>query len=321
MTPRVPTEGAIFDRDTKKVRIDAENAELHRGEAPDTRLARVLKEIANEVQEGIVMEEDHPSRHSNKKMPMLDMNVWADDNGYIMYTHYQKPASSTKVMDASSAQSAACKKSVHVQELLRRILNTSTRLDWLAEVAPVLTEYMTRMYKAGYSEGYRKNVLAHAMRIYDKMRQEEQEGIRPLYRPKDWEAERRSIDKRKKKHNWATKGGFTAPIMVPSTPDGELAKMLRSVAEAEATEDVRFKVIETGGKTVKHQLQSSNPTATKGCTDDSCIACRHGKGRGGNCHRNNITYEVECLLCQQEEGRERSTYVGESPRNVYTRGH
>ena len=78
------------------------------------------------------------------------------------------------------------------------------------------------------------------MRIYDKMRQEEQEGIRPLYRPKDWEAERRIIDKRKKKHNWATKGGFTAPIMVPSTPDGELAKMLRSVAEAEATEDVRL---------------------------------------------------------------------------------
>ena len=86
---RVPPEGAVYDRSTKKVRVDIENAALHRGEAPDARLARVMKDIANEVQEGIIMEEDHPSKHSNNKMPVLDMNVWADDEGYILYTHYQ----------------------------------------------------------------------------------------------------------------------------------------------------------------------------------------------------------------------------------------
>ena len=31
-------------------------------------------------------------------------------------------------------------------------------------------------------------------------------------------------------------------------------------------------------------------------------------------------HQVECLLCKEEEGRERSTYVGESSRNLYTRG-
>ena len=164
-------------------------------------------------------------------------------------------------------------------------------------------------------------VTSHKKReIKQKMKQEEQEGVRPMYRPKDWEAEKRLIDKKKKKHQWATKGGYTAPIMVPSTPGGELAKMLRTIAEAEATEDVRFKVIETGGKRVKHQLQNSNPSATQGCTDESCIACRHGKGEGGNCRRNNITYEVECLLCKEQVGGERSTYVGESSCNLYTRG-
>ena len=266
------------------------------------------------------MEEDHPSKNSNNKMPILDMEVWADEEGYIKYTHYQKPVSSTKVMDADSAQSSACKRSVHVQELLRRILNTSARLEWQREVAPVLTEYMKRMYKAGYSEGYRKNILTHTLRIYDRMKNEECEGVRPLYRPKDWEMEKRIIDKKRKKNNWATKGGYTAPIMVPSTPGGELARMLREVAETESTEDVRFKIIETGGRRIKHQLQSSNPTATQGCTDSSCIACQHGKGEGGNCRINNITYEVECLLCKGQEGGERSTYVGESSRNLFTRG-
>ena len=57
---------------------------------------------------------------------------------------------------------------------------------------------------------------------------------------------------------------------------------MRTIAEAEATEDVRFKVIETGGKRVKHQLQNSNPSATQGCNDDGCIACKHGKGEGAN---------------------------------------
>ena len=132
--------------------------------------------------------------------------------------------------------------------------------------------------------------------------------------------EKRIIDKRRKKNQWATKGGYTAPIMVPSTPGGELARMLREVAETESTEDVRFKIIETCGRRIKHQLQSSNPTATQGCTDSSCIACQHGKGEGGNCRTNNITYEVECLLCKGQEGGERSTYVGESSRNLFTRG-
>ena len=208
-----------------------------------------------------------------------------------------------------------------MQELLRRILNTSARLDWQTEVAPVLTEYMARMYKAGYSEGYRKNVLSHAIRIFNKMKQEETDGVRPLYRPKDWEAERRIIDKKYKKHNWASKGGYTAPIMVPATPGSELANMLREIAEAEATEDVKFKVLETGGNRIKHQLQISNPTATPGCTDTGCIACRHGKGEGGNCRRSNITYEVECLVCKGEEGGHRSTYVGETSRNLFTRGN
>ena len=57
-------------------------------------------------------------------------------------------------MHAHSAHSAACKKSGHVQKLVRRVFNTSTKLDWDEEVAPVLTDYMGRIYLAGYSEGY-----------------------------------------------------------------------------------------------------------------------------------------------------------------------
>ena len=96
--------------------------------------------------------------------------------------------------------------------------------------------------------------------------------------------------------------------------------MLRRVVqtEAEVNKDMKFKIVESGGRTVKSLLQRSNPTALAGCTDEVCIACRGGgRGSGGNCRRNNVTYEIECGLCQ---GADRSVYVGESARNLYTRG-
>ena len=108
--------------------------------------------------------------------------------------------------------------------------------------------------------------------------------------------------------------------MVPSTPKRELADMLRRVVQAEATsnKDMNFKVVESGGRTVKSLLQRSNPTATAGCTAEDCIACRGGdRGAGGNCRKNNVTYEIECGTCQ---GEGRSVYVGETARNLYTRG-
>ena len=114
---------------------------------------------------------------------------------------------------------------------------------------------------SGYSEGYRKNVLCHALRIYDKMCQENESGARPIYRPKDWHREERLIDKRKKKHNWSSKGGYIAPIMVPA----KLAKLLREVAENESEDGLKFKVVETGGRTIKSIVQKPNPTATPGC--------------------------------------------------------
>ena len=72
-------------------------------------------------------------------------------------------------MHAESAISPSCKKSVHTQDVLRRLFNSSNKLDWKTDTAPVLTDYMSCMKQAGYSEWYRKDTLLRALRIYDKM--------------------------------------------------------------------------------------------------------------------------------------------------------
>ena len=105
------------------------------------------------------------------------------------------------------------------------------------------------------------------------------------------------------------KGGYIAPIIVPATPNGELMTMLREVAEREAVDGMKFKVLEKGGVKFKNVVQKSNPTAMPGCDDRDCLACKEERGKGGPCRRSNVNYEVGCQLCPQDG---KCVYLGET---------
>ena len=92
-------------------------------------------------------------------------------------------------MHSSSAESYSCKKSVHTQEIVRRVLESSVGLDWDQEVAPVITTYMSRLRRAGYDQKFREMTLTRALGIYDKMKKENEVGVRPLNRPREWQQE------------------------------------------------------------------------------------------------------------------------------------
>ena len=93
--------------------------------------------------------------------------------------------------------------------------------------------------------------------------------------------------------------------------------MLQEVARAEALPGLKFKVVEGGGKTVKQAVQKSNPTASGRCQGGDCMACNGGTGTGGSCRKSNVVYEIECQLCPADQ---QAVYVGETARNLYTRG-
>ena len=308
--------GARYHKDTQKIVIDREQKEIDLQIPEDERLGKILLEIANSIVPCIQMKGDWPTKNEDQKLPILDMKVWINSDGYLVYQHYEKPVCSKTVLNDKSAHARACKRSVHTQEILRRLLNSSHRLNWEKETATVVTEYMSRMRTAGYGENYRKEVLKHAIGIYDKKWEDDMNGVQPIFRPKNWKREERKEAKRRKRHEWATKGGHIAPIFVPATPGGTLMKMMRKVAEDEAKEGIRFKIIEMGGRTLKSMFQKSNPTATQGCSEEDCIGCNIERGKGGNCQRNNINYEIECQVCP--EGR-KAIYIGETSNNLYTR--
>ena len=62
-----------------------------------------------------------------------------------------------------------------------------------------------------------------------------------MNRSRGYKTSERHTNKRLKKHSWGTRGGYVAPIIVPATPDGELAAAMRTVCEAEAIPGVKFK--------------------------------------------------------------------------------
>ena len=239
-----------------------------------------------------------------------------DEEGTVLYTHYEKPMSNRSVLNSKSAHPASCKRSVHTQEVVRRILNCSKRLDWEKETAPVVTDYMLRMRKAGYNETYRETTLTNAINIYAKKVDDEKNNIRPIYRNKNWKKEERRKTKENKKKNWATKNGHIAPIFVPATPGGELARRMRRITEKEKKNGIHFNIVETGGRTLKSELQKSNPTADPGCDKQDCLPCSNGRGKGGKCHANNINYKIECLDCPENQ---RPVYHGETSKNLFTR--
>ena len=112
------------------------------------------------------------------------MKLWKDPDAYIVYQHYETPVKSKQVLSNQSAQSASCKRNVHLRKLVRRILNTARRLEWEPIVAPLLMGNFGRMMKAEYNESYRKDTIECVLAIFNKMKQRKLEGAKPMKRPK-----------------------------------------------------------------------------------------------------------------------------------------
>ena len=57
----------------------------------------------------------------------------------------------------------------------------------------------------------------------------------------------------------------------------------------------------------------NNTARTKGCYSKDCMACKHGRRKGGEGRRNGVGYELAC-------GEKDVCYVGETGQNAYNRG-
>ena len=192
-------------------------------------------------------------------------------------------------------------------------------------------------------------MLKAALATYDGKLAADESGERPLNRPPGYQREARRKAKKAKRRNWATRGGYVAPVIVPCTPNSVLARRMRA-ANPEKDPKLRLRVVERGGRPVGRMIMgNTNPTKSKNCFREDCGVCdqhQHdnagagdgdtgagrGEARGLPCSVSNITYKYVCGTPVQRNVSENenedtpalnevcgATYFGETSKNMYTR--
>ena len=75
-----------------------------------------------------------------------------------------------------------------------------------------------------------------------------------------------------------------------------VAQMLREVAEQESEGDIKYKVVERGGKLLEKMLTNINPTKSDNCSETDCVVCA-SPGGGWLCHKTRIAYKIQRNNC------------------------
>ena len=165
---------------------------------------------------------------------------------------------------------------------------------------------------SGYDKGFRTEILRAGIKGYNKILQDAKNGIKPIYRTKEWRKSTRRMDKQKKKYNWL--GMYKTCIFVPPTPGAQLQKLMQNkeaMMRAGGRENYAIKVIETAGQTLENILVKSDPFGGNKCDDKNCIPNKNPKNKI-SCRKNNVGYKIPCKLCP-------AAYLGETGENMHTR--
>ena len=170
---------------------------------------------------------------------------------------------------------------------------------------------MLKIQYSGYGKEFRHEIAKSAIKAFNKIVHDDEDGIRPMYRTRRYEAAERKEAKSRKKTEWYTKGGFESVIFIPATPDSKLKKRYEDTVRKT---QFKFKVVEKSGTQLKRLVQVSNPFRSSRCNDDECFVCNSGEKK--NCRKDEIKYHVEC----EDDTCKEDRYHGETSRNGYTRG-
>ena len=107
------------------------------------------------------MEASVPSDFPNKKMPLLNSQVWIEEdlmNGpQIRYEHYEKSMASKLEIQKDSAMPEQIKIATLVQGGITRLLNTSVELGKIKQ-NEILSTYMKKLQTSGYDHKYRLEI-------------------------------------------------------------------------------------------------------------------------------------------------------------------
>ena len=163
--------------------------------------------------------------------------------------------------------------------------------------------FMQRLKFCGYSTDFRHKVLQKAIRLYDARKKNVLEG-KSYYELNDGSASEEN------KHDWYKEGDKNESVLfVEATPRSEYKEKVEVLVKKY---DLKIKVVERVGQTIKKMLQRSDPFRRNICERRDCIICT--KGFNINCRERGCVYQFCCLECEQKR-----KYRGQTGRSIYHR--
>ena len=318
------------------------------------RIMREVLQLANSIEKDIKLTADTPSDHKEKKLPVLDLQMWVEDrvgeNGVtyqeIVHEYYEKDMVAPRVISKESALPDKVKLTTLTQEIIRIRKNTSETVREERKVGQ-MSRFAMKLMLSGYERKERREIILAGLKGFSRLEELDRKGKRSLNRSRKENYEARLLKKHGAKSNWYKRKGeskdskgkgnnkkrvnkqykvdtesqIEAVLFVPATPEGELARRIQEGDDRmrEGTGERRIKVVERGGETLREMLCRNNPWGNMKCERERCLSCEHSKeGKGGACKRENVVYKIVCLEC--EKGGTKAEYWGETSRTGYERG-
>ena len=172
--------------------------------------------------------------------------------------------------------------------------------------------YMYRLQFSGYSAAERVNVYRLAKQKYENICKNDSEGTIPMYRSKFWNSKPRYKAKKAKKEDWYKPGGFETVFFVDATPQSKLAKECERILKSI---DLKIRVVERAGVSVKASLVKSDPFGRQSCEND-CTICN--TDQHVNCKQQSVVYRITCEG-EHEDNKPPGIYYGETSRSIAER--
>ena len=198
--------------------------------------------------------------------------------------------SSRYTIPVNSAHSWKQKITNLTREAIRRLLNIHRKLPW-EEVIRIMNRFSKKMRRSQYSARVRKQVTIAAIAAYRKMRKNEEDGVRSLYRHRTWLERERSLTKAANWTNWAkvdrTLGEVArAPLIIsPLAGSRVIEEMKKTCREFDEKTGIPVKLCQRGRSRIIKMIKS-DPLRKGGCGDEKCMVCTSG-GKGC-CRRNGV---------------------------------
>ena len=130
---------------------------------------RILLETMNNIEDYLKFTAEVGEEYEEGWLPTLDMENRITEKNEVVYRQFEKPVSSKRTVQRTSAMGENIKHQILSQDMIRRLKNTSESLGGAAKVRAV-DQYSQKLRNSGYMRDQIARIITNGVKGYEGMR-------------------------------------------------------------------------------------------------------------------------------------------------------